>query len=288
MSRSALAREKLGQPFQKAAAVPPPPPPGMMYQPQMPMMQAQMPMMPMMPMAGMGVMGIPFNPMAVAMMAAGAAIEHHGEEEEEPEDTSNKLPMHGNKETFNINNLLFNNVMENEYFRALYQLKTYHEVIDEIYRSVQHVEPWQQGTARFPSSAICLLVKFMLMKLSKKQMKGLLETKDCAFVRAIGLLYLRYSAPPTDLWKWYEPFLEDDEEIYPSADSSLKMTIGSYCIKLLTDMQYFGTCTFHRDYIPLFRPKHDYIPLFRLKHIIFRYSVPNKHFNTFCLMPPLS
>mmetsp|Transcript_21221 Transcript_21221/g.21342 ORF Transcript_21221/g.21342 Transcript_21221/m.21342 type:complete len:376 (+) Transcript_21221:164-1291(+) len=166
------------------------------------------------------------------------------DEEEAEEDISQKknvLPIHGNATTFNINNLLHQNIMESDYFRALYQLRTYHEVIDEIHISVKHVEPWQAGTNRAPSSAFCLLLKFLLMRLTLKQMKGLLDTGDSAYVRAIGLLYLRYSCPPKELYKWYEPYLEDEEEFCPSADPNLKFTIGKYCIKLLTDMQYFGT-----------------------------------------------
>lgn len=204
-----------------------------------------MPPMPgMIGMATMGGMQMSYAPVQVAEV----------EEDTEPDGSkkSNVLPIHGNSATYNINNLLYNNVMESEYFRALYQLRTYHEVIDEIFRSVTHVEPWQTGTSRVPSTAFCLLVKFMLMKLTLKQMKGLLGTEDCPYVRAIGLLYLRYTCPPTDLWKWYEPYLEDEEEIRPCSDQSVVMSIGSYCIKLLTDMQYFGT-TLPRIPVPIER-----------------------------------
>lgn len=30
----------------------------------------------------------------------------------------------------------------------LYQLKTYHEVIDEIYYNVTHLEPWEKGSRK--------------------------------------------------------------------------------------------------------------------------------------------
>lgn len=30
----------------------------------------------------------------------------------------------------------------------LYELKTYHEVIDEIYYKVQHLEPWEKGSRK--------------------------------------------------------------------------------------------------------------------------------------------
>ena len=63
-----------------------------------------------------------------------------------------RMPIHGNESNFNINSLLYQNIMESEYFKALYQLRTYHEVIDEIYKRVPHVAPWQTGTSRIPST----------------------------------------------------------------------------------------------------------------------------------------
>lgn len=30
----------------------------------------------------------------------------------------------------------------------LYELKTYHEVIDEIYYKVSHLEPWEKGSRK--------------------------------------------------------------------------------------------------------------------------------------------
>lgn len=123
---------------------------------------------------------------------------------------------------------------------------------DEVYNSVRHVGPWQTGTTRTPSTASCLLLKFMLMKLTHKQLRGLLETSDSPYVRSMGLLFLRYCCPPKDLWSYFEPFLEDDEEFAPSPDEDLKMTMGEFCIKLLTDMQYFGT-TLPRIPVPIER-----------------------------------
>jgi pre-mRNA-splicing factor 38B len=220
-------------------------------------MQYQQGMMMGMPMPPMNMqMGMPVPMPAESMHPSGfVPIPLTGDEEdnEGPQGAkSNALPVYGNSSNYNINNLLFNNIMENDYFRALYQLRTYHEVIDEVYRTVDHVEPWQMGTTRLPSSAFCLLVKFMLMKVTLKQMKGLLGTKDCTNVRAIGLLYLRYTCPPTELWKWYEPYLEDAEEFQPAADKTIRMTVGQFCIKLLTDMQYFGT-TLPRIPVPIER-----------------------------------
>jgi pre-mRNA-splicing factor 38B len=92
----------------------------------------------------------------------------------------------------------------------------------------------------------------MLMRLTLKQMKGLLDTGDCPYVRAIGFLYLRYTCPPKDLWSWFEPYIEDEETFAPSADPDVIMTIGKYLTKLLTDMQYYNT-TLPRIPVPIER-----------------------------------
>ena len=117
---------------------------------------------------------------------------------------------------------------------------------------MSHVEPWQTGTSRVPSTAFCLLMKFLVMRLTKKQMKGLLNTGDSAYVRAIRFLYLRYTCPPTDLFSWFEPYLEDEEEFAPSSDVSVTVTMGSYLINLLSDMHYYNT-TLPRIPVPIER-----------------------------------
>ena len=51
---------------------------------------------------------------------------------------NNTLPIWGNKETMNINQLILKNIRSSPYFKQdLYRLKTYHEVVDEIYYKVR-------------------------------------------------------------------------------------------------------------------------------------------------------
>jgi hypothetical protein len=49
------------------------------------------------------------------------------------------------------------------------------------------------------------------MKLTVKQMHGLLKHTDSPYIRAVGFLYLRYVADAKTLWTWYEPYIKDDE-----------------------------------------------------------------------------
>ncbi|KAI3451354.1 hypothetical protein Pfo_008019 [Paulownia fortunei] len=139
-----------------------------------------------------------------------------------------------------LEKVLCMNILSSDYFRDLLRLKTYHEVIDEIYVTVTHVEPWMTGNCRGPSTAFCLLYKFFTMKLTVKQMHGLLKHPDSPFIRAIGFLYLRYVADPKILWSWYEPYLKDDEEFSPGSNGRMT-TMGVYVRDLLLGQYYFDT-----------------------------------------------
>ncbi|KAK2973250.1 hypothetical protein RJ640_000841 [Escallonia rubra] len=110
-----------------------------------------------------------------------------------------------------LEKVLCMNILSSDYFKELYRLKTFHDVIDEIYNQVDHVEPWMTGNCRGPSTAFCLLYKFFTMKLTVKQMHGLLQHQDSPYIRAIGFLYLRYAADAKTLWGWFEPYIKDEE-----------------------------------------------------------------------------
>ncbi|CAN6179448.1 unnamed protein product [Urochloa humidicola] len=132
------------------------------------------------------------------------------------------------------------NILSSDYFKELYKFKTYHEVVDEIYHQVDHVEPWMTGNCRGPSSAFCLLYKLFTMKLTVKQMHGLLKHPDSPYIRAIGFLYLRYVAEPKTLWSWYEPYIKDDEEFSPGSNGKMT-TMGVYVRDLLLGQYYFDS-----------------------------------------------
>lgn len=87
---------------------------------------------------------------------------------------NNVLPLWGNDRSMNLNPLILTNIQSSHYFKGiviififnermiihelrsfyviisvnLYELKTYHEVIDEIYYKVNHLEPWEKGSRK--------------------------------------------------------------------------------------------------------------------------------------------
>ena len=72
-------------------------------------------------------------------MEGGPVVEEGENGEELPAlKQNNTLPIWGNKETMNINQLILKNIRSSPYFKQdLYRLKTYHEVVDEIYYKVR-------------------------------------------------------------------------------------------------------------------------------------------------------
>lgn len=150
-----------------------------------------------------------------------------------------------------LEKVLCMNILSSDYFKELYRLKTYHEVIDEIYNQVDHVEPWMTGNCRGPSTAFCLLYKFFTMKLTVKQMHGLLKHPDSPYIRAVGFLYLRYAGDPKTLWNWFEPYVKDEEEFSPGSTGRMT-TMGAYVRDLLLGQYYFDTL-FPRIPVPIMR-----------------------------------
>ena len=57
------------------------------------------------------------------------------------------LPQWGNVATMNINPLILTNIQGSPYFKvSLTGMKTFIEVVDEIYYKVTHLEPWERGS----------------------------------------------------------------------------------------------------------------------------------------------
>ncbi|XP_052789576.1 pre-mRNA-splicing factor 38B-like [Mya arenaria] len=173
---------------------------------------------------------------------------------------NNTLAIWGNEKTMNLNSLILTNIQSSPYFKVqLYELKTYHEVIDEIYYKVSHLEPWEKGSRKtagqtgmcggvrgvgaggIVSSAYCLLYKLFTLRLTRKQLNGLLDHSDSPYIRGLGFMYIRYSQDPKDMWDWYEPYLDDDEEVDVKAGGGHSITIGEMLRQWLVKLEWYST-----------------------------------------------
>ena len=70
----------------------------------------------------------------------------------------------------------------------------------------------------------------------------MLDHVDSPYIRCVGFLFLRYVAPPSDLWGWYQPYLYDEEPVKIRANpSASESTVGEFVRGLLTELEYYGT-----------------------------------------------
>jgi pre-mRNA-splicing factor 38B len=155
------------------------------------------------------------------------------------------MDFHGSKYTFNLEIVLLQNIQNSEYYnRRIRGQCSFEETVDEIYTAVQHVEPWMSGNARGPSTAFCLLFHLFTLDLNSVQIKILLDNKDSPYIRAIGLLYLRYVCKPKDLWDWFEPYLKSENRFKPSpigTPGMKEVTIGEFARDIVLTHNYFET-----------------------------------------------
>eukprot|EP00475_Leptophrys_vorax_P025541 TRINITY_DN35771_c0_g1_i6.p1 TRINITY_DN35771_c0_g1~~TRINITY_DN35771_c0_g1_i6.p1 ORF type:complete len:435 (+),score=76.97 TRINITY_DN35771_c0_g1_i6:693-1997(+) len=167
-----------------------------------------------------------------------------GQSDEEDEDgkkpgKANAVPL-STDSNYNISAILAQNIRQSDYFKSLFELPTFHEVMTEISNKVTHVEPNIPGHTHIPSTAYCLLYKCFTLKLTFKQMTSMLNSKKSCFIRALGFLYLRYGCESEKLWDWFEPHLDDPAQFIPGTDGS-QTTVGAFVRKLLSDRNYFST-----------------------------------------------
>lgn len=63
-------------------------------------------------------------------------------------------------------------------------------------------------------------------------------------------MYIRYTQPPSDLFDWYEEFLQDEEEIDVKAGGGQSVTIGQMVRQFMVKLDWFSTL-FPRIPVPI-------------------------------------
>ncbi len=97
------------------------------------------------------------------------------------------MQQYGNTTSFNIENVLVQNIINSDYFRRqCIDLKTWEEIVDEIFDNVTDVEPWMSGNARGPSSAFCLMYRMAQIKPTVAQVQETITCADSPYIRAVS------------------------------------------------------------------------------------------------------
>jgi len=120
--------------------------------------------------------------------------------------TSATIVTVGNQETYNLNPMLFNNIMIENYFLKLCEkVPDMKALVDEIYYKVTDAGPWQTGTTRVPSNCFSCLVRLCLMTSTKVEIMAMLRHIDSPYIRCVGFLYVRYCVEPKEVWGYVAP-----------------------------------------------------------------------------------
>jgi pre-mRNA-splicing factor 38B len=154
------------------------------------------------------------------------------------------LPLWGPEDSFHLNPLLLQNIRHSPYFQKCCQtLNDWNAVVDDIYYQVQHVQPFQTATgSKTPSSAFCLLLRLLTLRMTEHQLKLMLDHEDSPYIRAVAFLYLRYAGPPERVYQWIEPYLYDQEDIQVTVSGGGKaVTMGEFVRQLFSSREYHGT-----------------------------------------------
>lgn len=147
--------------------------------------------------------------------------------------------------TFGMESDLHHKIVRSEYFKCLYVFKTFSKVVDVIQKKVTCVAPWtyrgtqKRGRWKTPSSAFCLLLKLFHLRLTQVQVEELLNHPDSPYIRALGMLYVRFGADAASLWKLLGPYCDDNQVFKPQGNEETTCTIGEFAQRLLTQTEPF-------------------------------------------------
>ena len=160
------------------------------------------------------------------------------------------LPIWGGPDrSFHFNPLLFRNTLQSSYFQKCCQhLMDWNAIIDEIYYEVQSLQPFASGGGgdKTPSSAFCLLLRLLTLRMTDHQLDLTLKHVDSPYIRAIGFMYLRYGGPPDQIISWIQPYLYDSEELTVEASGKQQKhnqatTMGQFVRDLFRSRDFHGT-----------------------------------------------
>jgi len=147
-----------------------------------------------------------------------------------------------NKQTFNFNSMLRDQILKSTYFKSLMNIETFEGIVDELYQYAESAEVYGANTTTVPSTLFCCLFRFFTLGITYEELLQLVENQDSAYIRCCGFLYMRFGCCPEKLWDHLGEYCLDDQEFEPSKSSpQFTITVGEYVEALLMDEKYYYT-----------------------------------------------
>lgn len=121
--------------------------------------------------------------------ASGAAADE--EDEDQTVDNNNHkkniLSVYGNEKTMNLNSLILTNIQQSNYFRnTLYSIKTFNELMDEIWENVKHCEPWERTNRKVSFILLFFVLLTLIYHINSLSNQMGTPSGMCGSVRGVG------------------------------------------------------------------------------------------------------
>jgi len=146
-----------------------------------------------------------------------------------------------NPKNFGFSPLLQSHIVESAHFKALMQMETLEQMIEEMNVFVETIEPYMPNSNTMPSALFVCLYRLFTMNLQVGHIRKLLEYQSNVYVRCVAFLYIRFGLNPEQLWVWLGEYVLDDQELRSAKDSEWKTTVGEFVEGLLIQDKYYST-----------------------------------------------
>eukprot|EP00927_Polykrikos_kofoidii_P035802 TRINITY_DN30325_c0_g1_i2.p1 TRINITY_DN30325_c0_g1~~TRINITY_DN30325_c0_g1_i2.p1 ORF type:complete len:674 (-),score=155.45 TRINITY_DN30325_c0_g1_i2:178-2112(-) len=143
--------------------------------------------------------------------------------------------------TFNCSAMIKDQILKSSYFKSLMQIATPEALAEEIQNYADSIDVYQAGSATSPSVFFCCVFRLFTLEHSEEELQMILDHMESAYVRCVGLLFVRFSVKPDKLWETLEEYMLDDMDMGIAKFKGGPRTIGEYVEELLMKEKYFGT-----------------------------------------------
>lgn len=147
-----------------------------------------------------------------------------------------------NNTSFNIPPVLRENILNSDYYKSLHQFDGLGPMglLNEIKERVVHTYPYVNPNLRTtPSTFMTIVYKLCSLRFRQGHIQAYLKESN-AYIKATGLLALRFVLPADQLFDWFAPYLFCREEVVVAADGTQARSIGEYAEGLLAEERYYG------------------------------------------------
>lgn len=128
------------------------------------------------------------------------------------------------------------------YYKSLFAVEDVDSLVTDIKQFATDTLDVYKSAVE-PSCFMCCVYRLFTLNVTDEQLRRITDNPECVIARCVGLLYIRYVAPPEMLLQQFEDFLLDDEELPDLSEGQMAQpfTIGEYVEGLLLKDKYFNT-----------------------------------------------